>query len=206
MVEEDDALREAAKHRGFRLVKSRRRKPGGDFGKFALVDAGGAEVFGYGADGLTASADEIAAFLRDSAAATWKQSAGSVRKRKPAPVEKPKPAPKPKLEKLAVGNLFAKLPAAKRGEVTTELLARPGVRVERIVSQGQATPDDTPYRQERDEWVVVLAGAARLRLDGAEEVALGIGDHLTIPAGRRHWVTWTNPDEPTVWLAIHVRS
>ena len=39
-----------------------------------------------------------------------------------------------------IANLFAPLPSAARGEVFTELLARPGARIERIVSGGQATP------------------------------------------------------------------
>jgi len=29
------------------------------------------------------------------------------------------------------------------------------------------------------------------------------GDHVLIPAHARHRVTWTDPDEPTVWLALH---
>jgi cupin 2 domain-containing protein len=28
------------------------------------------------------------------------------------------------------------------------------------------------------------------------------GDHVTIPAHRRHIVEWTTPKEPTVWLAV----
>jgi len=43
------------------------------------------------------------------------------------------------------GNLLADLPDAAAGEVFTELLVRPGCRIERIVSQGQVTPPDMPY-------------------------------------------------------------
>jgi len=61
----DDALREMAQHRGFKLLKSRRRKPGvGDFGRFGLADASGKPVMGVGPDGLTALAEEVKAFLR----------------------------------------------------------------------------------------------------------------------------------------------
>ncbi|KQO66252.1 cupin domain-containing protein [Methylobacterium sp. Leaf89] len=101
------------------------------------------------------------------------------------------------------GNLLANLPDAAAGEVFTELLARPGCRIERIVSQGQVTPPDEPYRQAHDEWVLLLAGAARVALAGAE-VALGPGDTLFIPAGCVHRVTFTDPDRPTVWLAVHL--
>ncbi len=103
-----------------------------------------------------------------------------------------------------VASLFADLPSAAAGEVFTELLSRPGVRLERIVSLGQATPADAPMAQDRDEWVVLLAGGARLRIEGEAEMTLKPGDHLLIAAGRRHWVTWTSSDVPTVWLALHL--
>ena len=77
------------------------------------------------------------------------------------------------------------------------------MRIERIVSSGQTTPADTPYDQPNDEWVLLLAGAARLWIDGDGERDLVPGDHLLIAAHRRHRVTWTATDRPTVWLAIH---
>lgn len=83
------------------------------------------------------------------------------------------------------------------------LLERPGVHIERIVSWGHATPPDAPYDQPWDEWVLLVEGAARLWIEGQDEIALGPGDHLLIPAHRRHRVTWTKPDAPTIWLAVH---
>lgn len=200
--ERDEELRTSARNRGLKLVKSRRRKAGGDFGKYGLTDATGKELFGFGKTGLTASADEIEAYLRGAMRSDWQEAAKGLPKRKPAP--KPRPAPKPKLRKLKVDNLLAKLPAAKRKEVFTELLAHGGVRIERIVSNGQATPEDEPFVQEADEWVVVLQGSAAIRLEGHAEAALKPGDHLLIPAGTRHWVTRSDPDGPTVWLAVHL--
>ena len=29
------------------------------------------------------------------------------------------------------------------------------------------------------------------------------GDHVAIPAHKRHRVEWTAPDETTLWLAVH---
>jgi cupin 2 domain-containing protein len=101
-------------------------------------------------------------------------------------------------------NLFDDLPVAAGGEVSTELLARDGVRIERIVSTGQSTPPDKPYRQSHDEWVLLLAGSAGLCIEGEVERNLRPGDHVLIAAGRAHWVTWTSKNEPTIWLAIHV--
>jgi ribosomal protein S18 acetylase RimI-like enzyme len=71
-----ESLREMAQHRGLKLVKSRRRKPGtGDFGKFGLTDEKGKPLLGVGDDGLTASAADIEQYLRAGAASTWQQSA-----------------------------------------------------------------------------------------------------------------------------------
>ena len=88
-------------------------------------------------------------------------------------------------------------------EQIDELLRRPNLRIERIVSTGQASAEAFWYDQAEHEWVIVLSGSARLRYetDGAE-VELGPGDAAFIPAHRKHQVAWTTPEEPTVWLAI----
>ena len=83
------------------------------------------------------------------------------------------------------------------------LLTRPGLRIERIVSRGQASPSGFWYDQPEAEWVMVLAGAARLRFqDEAEARVLGPGDSLDIAPHRRHRVEWTDPAVATVWLAV----
>jgi len=80
----DDELREMALNRGLRLIKSRRRKPGtGDFGKFGLTDGEGNKLFGFGADGLEASGQDIEAYLRAGSLKTWARSAESTPKRAP---------------------------------------------------------------------------------------------------------------------------
>jgi cupin 2 domain-containing protein len=96
----------------------------------------------------------------------------------------------------------------ERGECSEEiietLLQTDAFRLERIVSAGHRTPDGEWYDQDRDEWVVMLTGRARLRFeDPSEEIALSPGDCLILPRHRRHRVEWTDPGEPTVWLAIH---
>jgi cupin 2 domain-containing protein len=104
---------------------------------------------------------------------------------------------------MKVSNLLADLAPHGPDEALATILERPGVRIERIVSYGHTTPADTPYDQAGDEWVLLVQGAARLWLDGAGESALAPGDHLLIPAGCRHRVTWTSPDAPTIWLVVH---
>jgi predicted N-acetyltransferase YhbS len=73
---ENDALREAAAHRGMKLVKSRKRKAGfGDYGRFGLTDGSGKELFGFDEAGLTATAADILDYLRKAEVSTWAQSA-----------------------------------------------------------------------------------------------------------------------------------
>jgi len=79
-----------------------------------------------------------------------------------------------------------------------------GFCLERIVSLGQVTPAGQWYDQHRAEWVLLVAGAARLRFeDQSADLSLGPGDAVLIEARRRHRVTWTDPSRPTVWLALH---
>lgn len=100
-------------------------------------------------------------------------------------------------------NIFEAPPTGFRGEFIETLAGAGGTRVERIISRGDASPEGFWYDQDDHEFVVVLQGAARLRLEGPDEVVtLSPGDHLTIPARRRHRVDWTDPDGPTVWLAV----
>lgn len=90
------------------------------------------------------------------------------------------------------------------GELFTTLLAHPDFALERIVSTGQASPPDFWYDQPRDEWVVLLRGAARLAVAGETEPrTLAPGDWVVLPAHCRHRVAWTDPTQPTVWLALH---
>ena len=78
-----------------------------------------------------------------------------------------------------------------------------GVKVERIVSNRAASPPGFWYDQDHDEWVLLLAGAAGLWIEGEGERTLRPGDHVLIAARRSHRVTWTATAEPTIWLAIH---
>jgi cupin 2 domain-containing protein len=51
-------------------------------------------------------------------------------------------------------NLLTNLPANLPDELFTTLLEAPNVRIERIVSQGHASPPDFWYNQDQHEWVV----------------------------------------------------
>jgi cupin 2 domain-containing protein len=99
-------------------------------------------------------------------------------------------------------NLFLDVPAQLPDELCTALVDAAAVRVERIVSYGHASPGEFWYDQDRHEWVIVLAGAARLEFED-RAVEMRPGDFVNIAAHQKHRVAWTSPDEPTVWLAVH---
>ena len=105
---------------------------------------------------------------------------------------------------IATGNLLDELPGPGGDEHFEALLERPGLRLERIVSHGHVTPPGEWYNQEQDEWVMVVRGAAQLRIEGREPRDMAPGDWIFLPAYCRHRVEQTDPSQPTVWLALHI--
>ncbi len=105
-----------------------------------------------------------------------------------------------------MSNLFANLADSLPEELVTILAQTQHVRIERIVSTGHASPDGFWYEQGEHEWVVLLKGEAKLAFEDGESLPMQPGDHVLIPAFRRHRVEWTAPNEPTVWLAVFYRD
>jgi cupin 2 domain-containing protein len=100
-------------------------------------------------------------------------------------------------------NLFDDIPRDLPEELTTTLHRAKNVRIERIVSKGQRSPDGFWYDQDEHEWVVVLEGAAIVEFQGDPvPVQLQRGSCLYIPAHKRHRVASTSAAERTIWLAI----
>ena len=103
-----------------------------------------------------------------------------------------------------ISNILFHLPTALAEESFETIVRSGSVLIERIVSLGHTTPDGQWYDQERDEWVLLLSGSAELLFeDGQLPRRMSTGDHVVIPAGCRHRVTWTDPAVKTVWLAVH---
>lgn len=100
-------------------------------------------------------------------------------------------------------NLLSGIPSPGGDEAIETLLQGNGIRVERIISHGHASPAGFWYDQKEAEWVLVVSGRARLTIEGeAQDRELGPGDSLFLPAHCRHRVAWTEPGKATVWLAI----
>jgi ribosomal protein S18 acetylase RimI-like enzyme len=92
-----DALAESARNRGLKLLRSRVRTPGKPgFGMLGLADPTGKPVFGVEADKtLTASAEQIADYLRKGETGDWKASLKAVGARAPRKRVVPEPPPPP---------------------------------------------------------------------------------------------------------------
>jgi cupin 2 domain-containing protein len=106
---------------------------------------------------------------------------------------------------MLITNLLNALPPCDpaAAERVDELLQRPGLRIERIVSCGQASPPGFWYDQAESEWILLLTGSAGLRLEHEDYTRLLVpGDCLDIPARCRHRVEWTPQGTSTLWLAV----
>jgi cupin 2 domain-containing protein len=101
-----------------------------------------------------------------------------------------------------MNNLLTSLPDHIDHEQVDELLSQPNVKIERILSKGQTSPETGWYDQEENEWVVVLQGAGEITFEDGDKVRLQPGDYINIPAHRRHKVSWTDPENVTVWLTV----
>jgi len=90
-----------------------------------------------------------------------------------------------------------------REEVSQSLLISGGVRIERIVSVGQTSPQGFWYDQDKKEWVTLLQGQARLAWGDGRQQELSAGDCLLIQAHEKHRVEYTSQEPPCIWLAVH---
>ena len=100
-------------------------------------------------------------------------------------------------------NIFSAIPGKLDQEVFELLAGNGGVTIERIISKGQKSPESGWYDQEKNEWVMVLKGKAVLSFEDQASVQLNEGDFINIPAHKKHKVAWTDPDNETIWLAVH---
>jgi cupin 2 domain-containing protein len=100
-------------------------------------------------------------------------------------------------------NILANIPSNLPQELFETLKTAANFRIERIVSQGHASPPGFWYDQDQHEWVLLLQGAARLRFDDGGVVEFKPGDFIDIPAHKRHRVEWTDPEQLTIWLTVH---
>ncbi|BDD12146.1 hypothetical protein FUAX_45780 (plasmid) [Fulvitalea axinellae] len=103
-------------------------------------------------------------------------------------------------------NIFENIPDTLKEEFFETLAEGKSVRVERIVSEGHVSPDGFWYDQEEHEWVILLEGEARIDFEKGKTTQLHKGDHVLIPAHRKHKVSYTSTKPRAVWLAVFFKA
>ena len=102
-----------------------------------------------------------------------------------------------------MNNLLKNIPKNISKELFETLVENEHIHIERIISKGHASPVEGWYNQEKNEFVLLLKGAARLEFEDGRVVSLGVGDWLEIVAHQKHKVVWTHPQGETVWVGVH---
>ena len=101
-------------------------------------------------------------------------------------------------------NIYSNIPHNIPTEIFETIVQALNISIERIISRGHSSPPNFWYDQKINEWVIVLKGHANLKFaENNEMVELKPGDYINIPAHCKHRVEWTDPDEETIWLAVH---
>jgi cupin 2 domain-containing protein len=98
-------------------------------------------------------------------------------------------------------NIFEQIIVDKKEEFFFEIFKNKTIKVEKIVSNGQKSPENFWYEQDKSEFILLLEGFAILEFEN-RVVELKKGDCLNIEAYQKHKVKFTSLDEPTIWFAV----
>lgn len=90
-------------------------------------------------------------------------------------------------------------------ELVTVLHEDGHVRVERIVSTGQRSPDGFWYDQDGDEWLTLVQGESVLLVEG-RTICLQAGDTYFLSAHERHRVESTTAEPPCIWICVFIKQ
>ncbi|WED22849.1 cupin domain-containing protein [Vibrio sp. JC009] len=99
-------------------------------------------------------------------------------------------------------NIFSDIPTSIPDEIFEDIVTTDSIRIERIISHGQSSPETGWYDQDESEWIIVLSGQGIIEFENGELVTLRKGDYLNIEAHVRHRVLGTSVDEVTIWVAV----
>ncbi|WP_258238328.1 cupin domain-containing protein [Arcobacter sp. CECT 8983] len=104
-----------------------------------------------------------------------------------------------------LNNIFDDIKIDKENEQFIDLLNHKNVRIERIVSNGQASPVNFWYEQDESEFVLLLKGEAVLEFEN-KEIVLKEGAFINIPSKQKHRVKYTSKESTTIWLAVFYKD
>ncbi len=101
-------------------------------------------------------------------------------------------------------NIFSDIPKRLPDELIEIISEKQNIRIERIISRGHISSSDFWYDQDKQEFVMLISGEAKMRFEkGNTIVHMKAGDYIIISAHERHRVEWTSTDRDTVWLAVY---
>jgi cupin 2 domain-containing protein len=103
---------------------------------------------------------------------------------------------------MKFSNIFEAIPNDLSNEVFQNIVSSSNIRIERIISKGHASPESGWYDQDENEWVMVIDGKATIAFENGTSHTLARGDYLNIPAHCKHKVSWSDPNQMTMWLAV----
>ena len=98
-------------------------------------------------------------------------------------------------------NIFEQIIVDKNEEKFFEIFKNETIKIEKIVSNGQISPENFWYEQEKSEFILLLEGFAIVEFEDFE-MELKKGDCLNIKAMQKHRVKFTSLNEPTIWFAV----
>ena len=108
------------------------------------------------------------------------------------------------METVAKSNIYENIPTTSDKELFDIIAQNGNVRIERIVSFGQCSPEGFFYDQDEDEFVILLEGNATVSFEDGTAHNLKKGDYLNIPRHVKHRVDFTS--NPAVWLAVFYKG
>ncbi|MDX1810130.1 MAG: cupin domain-containing protein [Sulfurospirillaceae bacterium] len=97
-------------------------------------------------------------------------------------------------------NFFDIAQVPNTGEIFETIYANNDISIERIISSDKQ--EDKIYKQDHDEWVMLMDGSAVLEIDDIE-LELKKGDFLLIEKGKVHKVLKT--EKGTIWFCVHMK-
>lgn len=107
--------------------------------------------------------------------------------------------------KIKTGKFYSNENVKNNKEQFTELIKGGSFTLEKIVSNGFKSPENTWMFEVKDEWVILLKGRAKLEFKSGDVIDLIAGDYLFIPAKSKHRLVYTSKKPNCYWLAIHIK-
>lgn len=98
-------------------------------------------------------------------------------------------------------NIYQNIPDYAKTEIFEDILKSENIRIERIISYGPESNDSEWYEQNENEWVILIEGKAKLIFEDSELI-LEKGDHINIPAMKRHKVEIIEKENKCIWIAV----